>query len=37
MEQLKEIAATVNKEKLSPEAIAMLQEVLPAKYYEQHR
>lgn len=37
MEQLKEIAATTTKEKLTAEAIAMLQEVLPAKHYEQHR
>ena len=37
MEQLKEIAATANKEKLTAEAMVMLQEVLPAKYYEQHR
>lgn len=37
MEQLKEIAATTNKEKLTAEAMALLQEVLPAKYYEQHR
>lgn len=37
IEQLKEIVATTNKEKLTTEAMAMLQDVLPAKYYEQHR
>lgn len=36
-EQLKEIAATANKKKLTAEEITMLQDILPATYYEQHR
>lgn len=36
-EQLKEIAATANKKKLTAEEITMLQDILPATSYEQHR
>jgi aryl-alcohol dehydrogenase-like predicted oxidoreductase len=37
MEQLLEIAATTDKEDLSAKDIEMLKEVLPARFYEQHR
>ena len=37
MEQLLEIAATTDKEKLSKTDTEMLQDILPAKLYEQHR
>ncbi|HKO81478.1 MAG TPA: aldo/keto reductase [Chitinophagaceae bacterium] len=37
MEQLLEIAATADKKKLTTADIEMLQDVLPAKLYEQHR
>lgn len=37
MEQLIEIAATADKNKLATKDIEMLQQVLPAKLYEQHR
>jgi len=37
MEQLLEIAATTDKEKLSAADIERLQDSLPAKFYEQHR
>lgn len=36
-EQLAEVAATVNKEKLTKPDMEMLQNILPAKFYEQHR
>ena len=37
MEQLLEIAATTDKEKLSKTDTEMLQDILPARLYEQHR
>jgi aryl-alcohol dehydrogenase-like predicted oxidoreductase len=37
MEQLLEIAATTDKEKLSAADIERLQDSIPAKFYEQHR
>lgn len=37
MDQLTEIAATTGKGKLAKAGMEMLQDVLPAKFYEQHR
>ncbi|HKZ67681.1 MAG TPA: aldo/keto reductase, partial [Chitinophagaceae bacterium] len=37
MKQLIEVAATMDKETLSKADIEMLQDILPAKFYDQHR
>jgi aryl-alcohol dehydrogenase-like predicted oxidoreductase len=37
MEQLTEVAVTTDKENLSKKDIEMLQDILPAKFYDQHR